>query len=372
MPSRRASPVHDRRLRRVAIPESMRAVRVEAFGTPPVLSRVPVPTPGPRDVLVRVEATGLCRSDAHAWHGVDDTVHPPYTPGHEFVGTIAAVGAEVRRVGPGQRVTSPFVCGCGVCADCVAGRAQVCRFQEQPGFTYDGSFAEYVVIRHADVNAVVVPDDVDAEGAALLGCRFATSFRGLVDRADVRPDETVAVFGCGGVGLSAVMIAASLGARVLAVDVAAPALALARERGAADALDITGLDDDAVVAAVRAATDGGPAVAVEALGRASTLAVALRSLASGGRLVQIGLLAPDPVVPMGEVIARELTVLGSHGMAAADYPRMLDAVRSGALRPESLIARRIPLDEAPDALVALATGGGEGGAGVTMIHPGAA
>lgn len=346
-------------------PASMRAVRVERFGEPPVVAEVAVPVPGPRDALVRVEATGLCRSDVHAWAGHDASVHPPYTPGHEFAGRVAAVGDEVRRVGVGDRITTPFACGCGACDDCAAGRAQVCRFQEQPGFSYDGSFAEYVVVRNADLNAVPIGDDIPFEGAALLGCRFATAYRGLVDRARVEAGETVAVLGCGGVGLSAVLIASALGARVLAVDVSAGALDLARASGAEQVLDIAGLGDDDVVAAIREATGGGPEVVVEALGRAATLAIGVRSLASGGRLLQIGLLAGDPVVPMGEVIGRELAVLGSHGMAAADYPRLLDLVRAGGVRPESLVARRIRLDEVPEALVALAAGAAPGG--VTMV-----
>jgi alcohol dehydrogenase len=346
----------------------MRAIRVGGFGELPTVREVPVPVPGARDALVRVEATGLCRSDAHAWAGADDTVHPPYTPGHELVGVVASVGAEVRRVEAGQRVTTPFVCGCGECEDCTGGRAQVCRFQQQPGFTYDGSFAEYVVVRNADVNAVVVPDDVDPEGAALLGCRFATAYRGLVDRAGLRAGETVAVFGCGGVGLSAILIASALGARVIAVDVSAAALELARGAGAAATVDIAGLDGAAVPGAIRDAAGGAPEVVVEALGRPATLATGLRTLASGGRLLQIGLLPPDPPVPMGEVIARELTVLGSHGMAAADYPRLLELVRSGGLRPQSLVSRRIGLEEVPAALVALGSRG-SAGPGVTMIRP---
>ena len=349
------------------LPASMRAVRIERFGERPVLVDVPLPAYGPRDVLVRVEATGLCRSDVHGWRGHDDSVHPPYTPGHEFAGTVVAAGAEVRRVAVGERVTTPFVSGCGVCADCAAGRAQVCRFQEQPGFTYDGSFAEYVVLRNADLNAVPIGDDIPFAAAALLGCRFATSYRGLVDRARLQAGETVAVLGCGGVGLSAVLIAAALGARVLAVDVSREALDQARASGAALVLDIAGLGDDEAVAAIRDAAGGGPAVVVEALGRAETLAIGVRSLASGGRLLQIGLLAGDPVVPMGDVIARELSVLGSHGMAAADYPRLLELVRAGGVRPESLVARHITLDEVPDAFEALAAGTAPGG--VTMVEP---
>lgn len=344
----------------------MRAVRVAAFGEPPVVAEVAVPVPGPRDALVRVAATGLCRSDVHGWRGEDGDILP-YTPGHEFAGVVVAVGAEVGVVAIGDRITTPFVSGCGVCDDCRAGRAQVCANQEQPGFTYDGSFAEYVVVRNADFNAVVLDPEITFESAALLGCRFATSFRGLVDRARVQPGETVAVLGCGGVGLSAILIAAALGARVLAVDVSAAALELARASGADDVLDIAGLGDDEVVVAIREATGGGAAVAVEALGRAATLAIGVRSLASGGRLLQIGLLAGDPIVPMGEVIARELSVLGSHGMAAADYPRLLDLVRSGGVNPGSLVGRRIALAEAPDALLALAAGNAPGG--VTMIVP---
>ena len=350
----------------MSLPEVMRAIRVGAFGVRRGPTPVPGPGPGPGDALVRVGATGLCRSDVHAWHG-DDSNALPYTPGHELAGTVVAVGSAVARVTLGDRITTPFVCGCGACDDCARGDAQVCRDQQQPGFTYDGSFAEYVLVRNADFNAVTLGDDIPFAAAALLGCRFATSYRGLVDRARLAAGETVVVLGCGGVGLSAVRIAVALGARVVAVDVAAGALELAREGGASVTISAAGLSDDELVAAIRGATDGGAPVAVEALGLASTLAVGLRSLANGGRLVQIGLLVEDPVVPLGEVIARELAVLGSHGMSAADYPRMLDLVRSGALDPAAIVRRTIALDDVPDALLELH--GGDAPAGVTLIVP---
>lgn len=343
----------------------MRAVRVTAFGEPPVVAVVPVPRPGPRDVLVRVEATGLCRSDVHAWRGDDGNV-VPYTPGHEFAGTVVAVGAEVRRVAVGDRVTTPFVCGCGDCPDCDRGDAQVCPRQQQPGFTFDGSFAEFVVVPRADVNVVHLGDDTSFEAAALLGCRFATSFRGLVDRARLGAGEWVAVLGCGGVGLSAVRIAAALRARVVAVDVAPGALDLARA-GGAEVLVETTPDPAEVARRIREVTGGGAAVVVEALGREATLEAGVRALATGGRLVQIGLLARDPLVPMGEVIARELSILGSHGMAAVDYPRLLDLVRQGTLDPGALVVRRIGLDEVPAAIVELDAGSAP--PGVTMIIP---
>ncbi len=174
------------------------------------------------------------------------------------------------------------------------------------------------------------------------------------------------MLGCGGVGLSAVRIAVALGARVVAVDVSRGALELARQGGAEETVEV-GSDPRLVVAQIRSITEGGAAVVVEALGNATTLDVGVRALASGGRLVQIGLLPRDPVVPMGEVIARELAILGSHGMAAADYPRLLDLVRAGTLDPGALVARRIGLDEVPTAMRELEDGTAP--AGVTIVTP---
>ncbi|WP_342714586.1 zinc-binding dehydrogenase [Mycetocola miduiensis] len=215
---------------------------------------------------------------------------------------------------------------------------------------------------------IPVPDALDPGAAAILGCRFATSFRGLVGQAHVQADEWVVVVGCGGVGLSAVMIAAALGARVIGVDVSGEALALATASGAEHVIDSGGLTDAEVVAAVRDLTGGGAGVSVEALGRENTTAVAIRSLARRGRHVQIGLFSSDPRMPMAEIIAGELTVLGSHGMAARHYPGMLDIIASGRLRPEELITRRIGLEEAPEAMIDLANA--RNTAGVTLIVPG--
>lgn len=333
----------------------MRAVIFDTFGATPEVRDVPDPEPSARGVVVRVEATGLCRSDWHGWLGHDSGIALPHVPGHELVGVIDAVGAGVRRFRVAQRVTVPFVCACGDCPECASGNGQVCRNQTQPGFTHWGSFAERVALHDADVNLVAVPDDLDAGAAALLGCRFATSYRGLVHRARLQAGETVVVIGCGGVGLSAVMIGHALGATVIAVDVSPAALAEAERLGAAATIDSSGLTDDEVAARIRDLTGGGAEVSVDALGRQSTLGIGIRSLATRGRHVQLGLLADDPVVPLGLVIARELTVLGSHGMPATDYPELLGLVASGRLRPERLISTRITLDDVPAALVAMST-----------------
>ncbi|MGW1895333.1 zinc-dependent alcohol dehydrogenase family protein [Streptomyces sp. NPDC002004] len=342
----------------------MHAVVYERFGEPAEVRTVPDPAPAPHGVVIRVEATGLCRSDWHGWRGHDPDIALPHVPGHELAGVVEATGARVTRWRPGARVTVPFVCACGTCAACAAGDQQVCERQTQPGFTHWGSFAEYVALDHADVNLVAVPEDLASGTAAALGCRFATAFRAVVAQGRVAPGEWVAVHGCGGVGLSAVMIAAASGARVVAVDVAPRALELARTFGAVHGVDAAAVDDTAE--AVRELTGGGAHLSLDALGSPATCAASVNSLRRRGRHVQVGLLPTDPVVPLARAIALELELRGSHGMPAHAYPAMLGLVGAGVLRPELLITSTIPLDAAPAALAAMGTAPG---AGVTVIQP---
>lgn len=390
----------------------MRAVVFDSFGQAPALRQVPDPTAPADGVVVQVEATGLCRSDWHGWAGHDPGIALPHVPGHEFVGRVVARGTHVRRVQVGDRIITPFVCGCGSCPQCASGNAQVCPNQTQPGFTHWGSYAERVVVRNADFNAITVAADLDPVGLVSLGCRFATSFRALHQRAQVRPGERVAVFGAGGVGLSAVMIAAALGAEVVAVDVSAAALDLARQAGAHHVVQVPAHRGAGSAPGTDAETDGSQApttsgspqveqppekvagpttqapgagdspqevaeqvrrfgpvhITVEALGNHHTAAAALWTLAPRGRHVQIGLFPTDPVLPIGRVIADEIAVLGSHGMAAADYQPMLDLIGAGRLRPADLVTRRLSLAEAPQALMAIAD---RPHPGMTVILPAA-
>ena len=248
-------------------------------------------------------------------------------------------------------MTAPFVLGCGRCAWCRSGNAQVCPDQVQPGFSYAGSFAEQVVVHAAGTNLVRLPDSVDPVAAAALGCRFATAFRALTGVARVEAGEWVAVLGCGGVGLSAVMIASALGAQVLAVDVSPLARARALELGASAALPAEGAAD-----AIIELTGGGAHVGLEALGSPATLDTSVRSLRRHGRHVQVGLLLGDAAgapVRWDLVVGRELRLFGSHGMAAVDYPPMLAMLADGRLDPARLVGRVITLDEAGAALAAM-------------------
>lgn len=340
----------------------MRAIVIDQYGVLPVVREVPEPEVQPGGVVLKVEATGLCRSDWHGWQGHDPDIVLPHVPGHELAGTIAAVGDGVKGWAVGDRVTSPFICACGTCEQCLEGNQQVCPNQLQPGFNYWGSFAEYVALPFAEVNLIRLPDELDFGTAAGLGCRFATSYRAVRQVGRVAAGENVVIFGCGGVGLSAVMIAAALGARVIAVDTNPAALELARSYGAADVVRAS----ENVVPELLELTGGGAQVTMDALGSNDIVQSALRALRPRGRHLQVGLLPSGVHLDVGRLIGQELEWLGSHGMPAHAYPEMLGLVASGNLAPAELIARTIGLEEGPAALAALSHGTPPG---ITVIKP---
>jgi alcohol dehydrogenase len=347
----------------------MRAVLYDDFGAPPRLENVDDPRPEPDGVVIAVRATGLCRSDWHGWRGHDaDIKRLPHVPGHELAGEILEVGGDVQKWRAGDRVTMPFVAGCGSCPECLDGAPQVCDRQFQPGFAAWGSFAEAVAVRYADFNLVRLPEEMDFTTAASLGCRLGTAYRAVALQGNVRPGIWVAIHGCGGLGLSAVMIAKALGARIVAIDVKDEALALARQFGAEHTINAR--VDANVAEQVGEATGGGAHVSLDCLGSAETAANSIRCLRKRGRHVQVGLLVGEEAarpLPMGLVIGRELEIFGSHGLAAADYRGLLDLVMSGRLEPRRLVQRVIGLTEAPAALADL---GASPNAGITVIDPG--
>jgi alcohol dehydrogenase len=341
----------------------MRAAVLHAFRAPLELEEVSEPELPPDGALVEVRATGLCRSDWHGWMGHDASIRLPHVPGHEFAGVVAEVGPEVRGIRAGDRVTAPFCCGCGACEPCRLGHTQICERDYQPGFTGWGSFAERVLVPVADLNCVPLPEELAFEAAAALGCRFMTAFAAVGERGGVRPGDWLAVHGCGGVGLSAVMLGAALGARVVAVDVAPGPLERAADLGATHTIEASG-----AVEAIRELTGGGAHVSIDAIGSAATAAASVRSLRRRGRHVQVGLLAGDERearMPMGELISRELEIAGVHGMPVRDYPALLRLVASGTVEPERLIGRRIGIEDAGSALAAM----DRPAEGITVIVP---
>lgn len=344
---------------------TLKAAIYRAFGGPLSIESLPDPEPPAGGVVIAVKATGLCRSDWHGWMGHDPEIRLPHVPGHELAGVVEAVGPQVGGWKPGDRVTLPFVCGCGACPQCSSGNQQVCDNQFQPGFTHWGSFAEYVSIDYADVNLVRLPEKLDFLTAASLGCRFVTSFRAVVDQGRVEAGQWVAVHGCGGVGLSAIMIARALRARVVAVDIDDEKLEFASSIGAEALVNASNVDS--VADNIREITSGGAHVSIDALGSISTCSNSIAGLRKRGKHVQVGLMLGDarrPTVPMDRVIADELEILGSHGMQAHRYAELLAMINAGELRPDLLVGKTISLE---DVLVELPGMNDFPGTGVTII-----
>ncbi|MFV0407136.1 MAG: alcohol dehydrogenase catalytic domain-containing protein [Propioniciclava sp.] len=341
----------------------MLAVAYDAVGEVPTLREVPLPVCPPDGAIVAVRATGICRSDWHAWRG-HDPVPLPMIPGHEFSGVVAEVGPQVTGFTVGDRVTAPFINACGRCVHCREGAAQVCVNQTQPGFSRAGSYAERVLVTAADFNLVRLPAEVDFVAAAALGCRFSTAYHALVAQGQLTAGQWLLVVGGGGVGLAATMIATALGIRTVVVDPSAAARERAQDLGAEVVLaDL----EPASAATLAELTDGGPQVTVDAVGLAAAMAAGVRSLRPRGCHVQVGLMLADHAqapLPWDLVVSRELQVLGSHGMAAADYPGLLELVVSGRLVPRRLVGSVIDLDQAGAALAAMDAPAA--GAGITV------
>ena len=340
-----------RRLTSVPVRSLIRAAVYHQFNGPIDVVEVDDVLPAAGEAVVEVLAVGLCRSDLHGWRGTDPDIACPHVGGHEFVGRVVALGAGVEHVRRGDRVVAPFVCGCGECDPCRSGNHQVCRHQQQPGFTMWGAFATYCRIPYASHNAVHVPDGVADDVAALVGCRVSTAHRGVVERGRLASGETLAVHGCGGVGLAAVALGHALGARVIAVDVEPAALALAAALGADVALDASVVGD--VPALIH--DYGGAHVSIDCLGSEAVASASIRSLRPLGRHVQIGLFpSPSAELPISLVIRDELELLGVHGQAAARFAPIFRMIESGRLDLTPMVTARLALDDVPQALPAMA------------------
>ena len=303
-------------------------------------------------MVLRLLACGVCRSDWHSWNGSDPDVTLPIVPGHEYCGVVEAVGKDVHRWAIGDKVIAPFILACGTCPDCNAGNQTICDTQKIPGFTQNGAFAEKIAVPFADANLAALPDGMDPALAASLGCRVTTAWQALTARAALAPGEWLAVWGGGGIGLSALLLGRALGARVVLVDVVEEKLAEAKRLGA-DAV-VNGRDADAVQQ-VRAVTGGGAHVAIEALGIEETIVNAMKSLRKLGRMVQVGMPAgehTDMTLPWDVLYSGQLSIHGTRGMPGQRYPSLFNLIEGGHVDLSSLIARRIALSDASDELAA--------------------
>lgn len=316
------------------------------------MSDVPDPECPYDGVVLQVLACGVCRSDWHAWTGTDPDISLPHIPGHEFCGVVVATGAGVSRWQVGDRVIAPFILACGHCGDCQGGHQTICASQIVPGFTCDGAFAELIAVPRADMNLTALPDGMDPALAASLGCRVTTAWHALTGRARLQAGEWLAVWGAGGVGVSAMLLGRALGARVVVVDVVEARLEFAQGLGADAA--VNAMDGDAV-ARVCEITGGGAHLAIEALGIEETTRNALLCLRKMGRMVQVGMPAgahAKMVLPVDAIYSGQLAVYGTRGMPARRFPGLLSLISAGHVDLTPLIARRVRLSDASKELTA--------------------
>jgi alcohol dehydrogenase len=333
----------------------MKAAVLQELRKPLVVKDVPDPKCAPNGAIVRVKANGICRSDWHAWMGdwtwIDLVLPLPHVLGHEFCGVVEEVGPETRNFKRGDRVVVPFSQGDGSCEYCRNGYSNICLTPMTPGISYWGGYGSYVAVPFADLNLVPLADKIGFVEAASMGCRFMTSFHGVVDQAEVKPGEWVAVHGCGGIGLSALHIAAAMGANTIGIDLDDAKLELAKKIGATHV--INGKKTDAIKA-ITDLTAGGAHVAVDALGIAATCRNAIMSLRKRGRHLQIGLTTQaekgEVSMPIDRIVAMELRLIGSLGMQASHYPAMLQMVETGKLSPKSMVTQTVSLEEASSIL----------------------
>lgn len=333
----------------------MKAAVFYESGQPLKIEEVPTPKPGPGEVLVKVAACGLCHSDLHYLdHGTPTFKKPPLILGHEPSGTVAQLGEGVEKWSEGQRVLLPTIFACGVCSACRAGRDNVCERKLMLGNDVDGAFAEYILApQHAMFD---IPEEIPLEESSVIADAITTPFHAVNVRGKVQPGDNVVVFGCGGIGVNVVQIAAAVGARVIAVDLSDEKLEWATKLGAAETINPGSVER--IDKAIRKATGGGADVSFECIGLPQTQEDAFNSTRNGGRLVLVGYSGKPMTLNSGRVMYREMEVVGSLGCRVADYPRVIEMARQGKLVTAGIVTARFSLEEVNDAFDYLRAGKG--------------
>ncbi|TET20638.1 hypothetical protein E3J74_01575 [Candidatus Bathyarchaeota archaeon] len=327
----------------------MKAAFFYGAGQPLKIENVPTPEIGPEDALIKIAACGVCHTDLHYLEGVPTFKKPPLILGHEASGIVTKVGEKVTNVKENDRVLIPPVLTCGSCYNCRIGRENLCRNIIMIGNSIDGAYAEYTKIPAKDL--IKLPTEIPLEEASIISDAMSTPFHALKNRANLRPGDSVVIYGVGGVGLNAVQIAAALGAFVIAVDKVEEKLQHARKLGASETINV---DVENPVKAVRRITGGGADVAVEAIGIPEVMRMAYNSVRWGGRVVIVGYSHKDLTISAARLMFREIEVYGSLGCRIVDFPPLIDMVRRGKLK--LLVSNKMPLDQINEALEMLKKG----------------
>jgi 2-desacetyl-2-hydroxyethyl bacteriochlorophyllide A dehydrogenase len=325
----------------------MLAARLHEPGAPLEIEQYARPKPQQGEVVVQVLAAGVCGSDLHMWSGRVPVTRTPIVLGHEISGKVASCGPNTSAWEIDQRVIVRASAGCTDCRDCASGHDNLCAKQRVLGMDLDGGFAGYVKVSAA--NLLPLPENISFEIGAILADAVATPYHALGARGALCNGESVAVFGCGGLGTHAIQLAGILGAgRVIAVDIRPGALERAKKLGAHETIN-AGSDDPHKE--IQRLTGGGVDLALECVGRAETIAQAVRSLRPGGRAVVVGMGREPITLPPPALFAwREHALLGSFGSTRVDLGRVVDLVQSGTLDLRGSVSARLQLSEANEAL----------------------
>ena len=318
----------------------MKSVRMVEAGKPLELQEIPIPTIGEKDILVRVRAAGICHSDAHYRAGRSTMGFLPITLGHEVAGVVEKLGLQVTNVKEGDRVCLHYNITCGDCYYCSTGNEQFCDTVKMLGHHVDGGYAEYITMPAR--NAIHLPDEIPFEAGATLMCASATALHAL-RKARVKAGETVAVFGVGGLGLSAIQLAKALGAiEVFAVDIKQDKLELASEYGAIPVDAGRGNP----VEEIRKHTRGkGVNVALEVIGLSKTMTQAIDSLGFMGRAVMVGMnQQPIEINTYSQVLGKEAEIIGSNDHLLQELPLLVDMARRKILDTSRVVSQVIPLN----------------------------
>lgn len=339
---------------------TMRTVRVEALRQPLQIRQVGIPEIGDDEALVRVTASGICRTDWHLWNGdwgwTGLKLPMPTTLGHEIGGVVEKVGSRVKGIEAGTRVSVPFNFACGCCPQCRKGSQNICDEASWP-FMLEGSggWAEYVRVPNASLNCVALPDSVTELDAAALGCRYMTAYRAVASRANIKGGEKVAIVGLGGVGLAAVEIAVALGAQVVGIDTRDEQLKAAMKLGAVATLNSSGLTPEQAGEKVRALNNGlGVTASIDAVGVSNATLTALESLRKGGRMATVGLSSQEDkgllTIPIDKLVFSEWTIAGSLGNPQPEYAKLLSMIEAGRLNPSQHVTEQVSLEDVQSVL----------------------
>jgi alcohol dehydrogenase, propanol-preferring len=333
----------------------MKAAIFHGAHQPLTIEDIPTPEPQAGEVLIKVAGCGVCHTDLHYIdHDVPTFKKPPLILGHEVSGVVAAPGSGANHFKEGDRVLAPAVYGCGHCKMCRTGRENICENMVMFGNNVDGGYAEYMLAPAKDV--IPLPAEIPLIEGAIIADATTTPYHAVVNRGKVQPGDAVVVFGCGGIGLNVVQIAAAVGGQVIAVDVVDAKLEWAKKLGATATLNAKGVER--VDKEIRKLTNGGADIAFEAIGNPVTQAQAFASVRTGGRFVVVGFSDKPMTLDTGRVMFREMEIIGSLGCRAVDYPRVIELARQGKIKVAELVTAKFPLDRINDAFDTLRRGEG--------------